>query len=71
MTTKRTPRPTTMTLTDRYLEACRMADESLRRALSIGIDQGLPTVELGALIRQLERVTSRVERTRSRTGSRS
>jgi hypothetical protein len=48
----------------RYLAECRTADKALRRALSIGIDQGLPTVELGALIRQLERVTSRVKRTR-------
>jgi hypothetical protein len=71
MTTKRTSRATTMTSTDRYLEACRMADEALRRALSIGIDQGLPTVEVGWLIQQLERLTSRVERTRSRKGSRS
>jgi hypothetical protein len=60
-----------MTLTDRYLEACRMAHESLRRALLIGMDQGLPTVELGALIRELERLMICVKRERSRKGSRS
>jgi hypothetical protein len=52
------------TMKTRYLAECRIADQALRRALSIGIDQGLPTVELGALIRQLARVTTRVKRTR-------
>jgi hypothetical protein len=48
----------------RYLAECRTADKALRRALSLGITHGFPTREVGALIRQLERVTSRVKRTR-------
>jgi hypothetical protein len=48
----------------RYLAECRIADKALRRALSLGIAHGMPTREVGALIRQLARVTSRVERTR-------
>jgi hypothetical protein len=48
----------------RYLAECRTADKALRRALSLGITHGFPTREVGALIRQLERVTSRVRRTR-------
>jgi hypothetical protein len=48
----------------RYLAECRIADKALRRALSLGITYGWPVREVGALIRQLERVTSRVKRTR-------
>jgi hypothetical protein len=60
MKTKRTKGATTMKT--RYLAECRTADKALRRALSLGITHGFPVRELGALIRQLERVTSRVKR---------
>jgi hypothetical protein len=62
MKTKRTTGATTMKT--RYLAECRIADKALRRAVSLGITHGWPVRELGALIRQLERITIRVRRTR-------
>jgi hypothetical protein len=62
MKTKRTTGETTMKT--RYLAECRTADKALRRAVRLGITHGWPVREVGALIRQLARVTSRVERTR-------